>query len=467
MLPSGWASKLATPNNILAFRPPCPKNRFPPNQFLVGLVYSFHRPHSYSFNHLKPESMHSINTFNSLTLVTLLTLTLLVGTANLFGQSDFQPGYIITNASDTLYGLIDNRSELRNMRVCHFKQTETSDPVEYLPGTIQGYRFNTGKFFISKSLNTKNVKDTVFVEFLLNGIVNLYYYKNLDFNAYYIEEAGKELVELESQLVPVRINETDYLIQDKRYIGLLTLALYDCKEIQKEITETRLSHKNLISLTKKYHDYVCTDEVCLIYEKKLPVLQVDVNPFVGMTTSTIEYHYISQKHIKLRPSFGAAFGLGFNFRLPRMNDRFSVQTNFAFQDQYFYGSSSVEIPQKYEYLHINYLRLLTSLALKYTYPKGKIKPLLLAGVCTAYTLKHSATLITEQSWAHHVVTTDTTHPNLKFKSPLGIYAGGGIAYRIWKQLNGFTQIEYYVNNKSFFGPGAKSTSLQLSTGISF
>lgn len=51
----------------------------------------------------------------------------------LLAQTNFQPGYIINNTNDTIHGYIDNRGEIRNMRVCEFRTTENSETIGYYP----------------------------------------------------------------------------------------------------------------------------------------------------------------------------------------------------------------------------------------------------------------------------------------------------------------------------------------------
>src|SRR5690606_24112075 len=112
---------------------------------------------------------------------------LVIALFNVSAQSDFRPGYVITNSFDTIQGFVDYRGEIRSMKVCTFKESMEAPSKEFLPGNIYGYRFNTGKFFVSKEINTKELNDTVFVEFLLKGISNLYYYAGGDYNAYFLE----------------------------------------------------------------------------------------------------------------------------------------------------------------------------------------------------------------------------------------------------------------------------------------
>lgn len=144
-----------------------------------------------------------------------ITFIALVGTS--FSQSDFQEGYYISWENDTVYGLIDNRSETRNSKQCSYKKDVSSDAVKLSPDDILAYRFIDGKYYISKKINTNIGEEQVFVEFLLNGITNLYFYNNYENYLYIIETKEGKLVNL--------VNENN------KHIGMLKSTFADCMEI--------------------------------------------------------------------------------------------------------------------------------------------------------------------------------------------------------------------------------------------
>lgn len=374
----------------------------------------------------------------------VLILFMLTISGPFLAQTNFQPGYIINNTSDTIHGYIDNRSEIRNMRVCEFRTTENSETIEYFPGDIQGYRFNTGKYFISKHLQTKNINDTVFVEFLLKGINNLYFYIKPNFNAYYLESEKTGLVELEENEVEIEKDGQVYLAKQKRYIGWLTYAFSDCKEILEEINKTNLNHKNLIQISKKYHDYVCTDEACIIYEKKLSVLRIEIKPLIGLAISDISYRNTLFDQVKFQQSAAPTLGVGFNIFIPRFNDKFSLQTNLAFRKDYFYGEEVLTHElntRKANYYHIHNTNMQLSLGLKYTYPKGRFRPEFQVGAFDIIPLKNR---ITHYEEVNYLNTINTSKHNYEVFSSnqFGLFGAIGVEYKVYKNLKLFNNIMY-------------------------
>ena len=107
-------------------------------------------------------------------------------------QRDYRKGYIITNRQDTIYGWIDYRGDIRNSKVCSFKKTENDQATEYSPSDILAYRFIDSKFYVSKNVGTADAPNQVFLEYLVNGLANLYYFRDENSNDhYYIENDGR------------------------------------------------------------------------------------------------------------------------------------------------------------------------------------------------------------------------------------------------------------------------------------
>ena len=134
---------------------------------------------------------------------TLFAFIFLIGKIN--AQSDFRSGYYISNKNDTVYGLLDFRGEIRNAKVCVFKESEESESKTFLPGEIAAYRFDNSKYYVSRTVKIENENRTVFLEYLVNGITDLFFYRDIDGDIYFIEDKDgtlHELVEEEKIVAP-------------------------------------------------------------------------------------------------------------------------------------------------------------------------------------------------------------------------------------------------------------------------
>lgn len=182
---------------------------------------------------------------------------------NIYATEIYIPGYVLLNNGDTIRGYLLTQNSLNAAKFCVFKKSTENLPVKYSPNEINGYRYSDDKYYVSKEINAdSNKKRTVFMEFLINGISDIYYYKDNSGDHYYIEKDKTGLLDLtekqqiyEGKIIPAK------------YKGKLRWIMADCSVIASEIEKTSLSHKSLINLGKSYHEKVCPSESCLIYER--------------------------------------------------------------------------------------------------------------------------------------------------------------------------------------------------------
>ena len=96
----------------------------------------------------------------------------------LHAQVNSKPAFVITNENDTIYGTIDYLSDTKNANECRFKADGATDFKVYKPGDISGYRLtDNGIFYVTKTFSIEGEPRTIFVEYLLQGGVNLFHHK--------------------------------------------------------------------------------------------------------------------------------------------------------------------------------------------------------------------------------------------------------------------------------------------------
>ena len=187
-------------------------------------------------------------------------------------QTYFKPGYVIKSEGDTLFGEVDYRGGFVNSKVCTFRRNPKESVRHFSPDDIMGYRFRDSKYYISKMVDGKKI----FLEFLINGRINIYYLKDKwGEDHYYIEKEGLGFAEIPYKDGIKERDGKEYLYFSTRHMGLLTYYMQDAKGLEKDILKMKKpEHDNLISLAKEYHLAVCNDDKCIIYEKKLPLFKV-------------------------------------------------------------------------------------------------------------------------------------------------------------------------------------------------
>jgi hypothetical protein len=249
--------------------------------------------------------------------------------ANLKANSNnnFTEGYIISLNGDTTKGFLLSQESRNASAKCIFRPTADSESKIYKPGEISGYRYLNGKYYISKEINIDSTtKKVVFLEFLIKGMANVYYYMDNE-EHYYIEKFPNGLLELTEKQVTYFKDGHSY-ISSPKYKGKLMYELQDCPGISNEIQNTRLTHKSLIKLTKDYHEKVCNSGSCIIYEKVNTSVIVKFGVLMGFSKN--QYNFGRQ----LISNYGNIYQIGAALKISNFlmfNRHISLKANFSFE----------------------------------------------------------------------------------------------------------------------------------------
>ena len=203
-------------------------------------------------------------------------LLFMVGIVN--AQNDFRPGFIIDIKGDTSVGLIDYRGDILMDRVCKFIPRGSTQEFIYSPHDIQAYRFFDSKFYVSKEINGQKI----FLEFLIKGMINIYFSRDEINSHYYIEKEGLGITELAYEEGEKYHDNAYYDYKSTKHIGILNYYLKDEPSFQAEISTLKTpNHTNLIKLAVDYHHLICKDNACIIYEKKVPFITLNLEANLG------------------------------------------------------------------------------------------------------------------------------------------------------------------------------------------
>lgn len=227
------------------------------------------------------------------------------------GQKEVTPGYIITNSLDTIYGNIISTGN----DICRFDDGEMV--IERRPGEIYGFRFNEGKFFLTKTVAINGLDRTIFLEYLLNGIASVYYLRYQGVDYYYVEKDGL-LHELTNEDIVRRDQGMVLTGKSNRFKGILISLLADCPEIIPEIETSTFSRKSMVEVTRKYHQYVCTEYECIVYEKEFNKVTASAGPIFQSGYSSYRLHEMPSNYgieYLNRHSGSSQFNFGMGVRL--------------------------------------------------------------------------------------------------------------------------------------------------------
>ena len=261
----------------------------------------------------------------------IISFLLLVVSLAGYSQNDWREGYIIENSGDTIHGLVDYRSPRSNSQFSYFRKSEQDKPVKYSPEEIKGYRYDDGKYYISKTIGIDGTEKTAFLEYLFQGRANVYFLK--DENERYFLEVDGQMHELKNSEKTVYARGSEYSKEQKEYIGVMN-HLFQEADMQEVISRTELRHKSLIRTARKYHNTVSTDQETVTFEKKTDPLKFDFGVVYGRYNKTL--HLERSLVYSLEDSSSDYFGLAFNFRnIPGVYERFSLQLEVLASEYYF------------------------------------------------------------------------------------------------------------------------------------
>jgi len=371
-------------------------------------------------------------------------------------QSNFQPGFYITNQIDTVYGLIDDRGEIKNSKQCIYKTGEISEPVKFLPGEIYGFKIDDSKFYIARELSIAGHDSVVFLEYLVDGIKDLYFYPG----KYFIEDEEGKLHELILEKKLVYKRGSDFIQTKKIYAGQLRYTFADCPQLFNDIDASSLTHKSLINLTVDYHNKVCDGEKCLVYHKPVPILSLKLGFSSGVNSTRVNLRQPgSYKEVDFNGSTDFQFGALVYMFLPRITERFSIGISTVYFQSYYYGFKQSEELFLDVHGHANTFIIAGSLRYAFTY--NKLTPVIETGIMLI------PYLFSEFRNVEEFVTSDYVYTREFYSFPLidtraGAFVKAGLNYSLAEKSTLNISIKYNSMGDSFLTTNRDGLALELS-----
>ena len=368
-------------------------------------------------------------------------------------QKNLVKGYIITNQFDTINGLIDFRGDLLNSSRCVFYLDQMSKPVNYLPGEIFAYRYEeNGRFYISKIVKLNSGEKTVFLEYLVNGITNLYYLRDKSGDHYFIEK-GNTIHELTNNTTTISQDNKTYTKKSNFYVGQMKLIYGDEERLMPSIDGTKFERESMMKLSEEYHNLVCKDSACIIYEKKTRNLILHAGPVASFRWSdyTFPTYILGQStftsimaRFNFKTTHSAYLGIAASAKFPTISDKFVVRLKGIYGKESNNGTySESSLTQRTDhYFQYEKRRIITSLDLRYEYPRGLIRPTLVVGgelaIITGQNTFYEKNIFNTDG---ELIETETSDHLIRFNSTGGIFGAAGFTVPVKRS---------YINLECFY-----------------
>lgn len=346
----------------------------------------------------------------------------------IFSQSNFKNGFIITNNSDTIFGLVKNNGKKKNSLRCNFKKDSEAEIISYNPGDIKAYRFIDGKYYVSRSLNSSNA-EKVFLEFLFEGITDLYFYSDKTGEHYLVEKNNEGLEELKNETL-IRTSDNDqlqvkYEKESNEYMGVLKNYFLDGPLTLKKVEGISLSQNSLINIAQDYHNEVCPDMLCTNYRKNNVKPEYNFGIITGLSVSDIRIYNTTYTDFLKIDSFSVSLcpsiGIFVNIHDASISERLSLHLETTV-NRYKFSTEETTL---------NIIGIKMPVVFKYTFDSKYIQPSLLLGLAYQRLLYFNSYSLNYDSFKME-----------SGKDQLGITTGFETAYKINSGQSIFLQLKY-------------------------
>lgn len=198
--------------------------------------------------------------------INLIIVALLLSTC-LYGQKEYETGYVVTLQNDTLYGLIKDSKPAPFARIykkIRFREERSLFTKRFVPDRIKGYKSGTrvyesiGIITESRLFNTRYIITTsskkTFLKVIQSGRLSYYHWEYLD------SESGTfdyiPLFHLEERHEMVRV--TQGILGIKK--GALAEYFSECPDLVRKIANKEIRTPEEIIV---YYEYLCGDRFIL------------------------------------------------------------------------------------------------------------------------------------------------------------------------------------------------------------
>lgn len=356
----------------------------------------------------------------------LFNLLFIFSIGSIYAQSDYREGYIINFSNDTISGYINYKWNIKSLKKINFKSDLDSKAEYYSPEEIKSFRFSDANLYVSMEVEIDGNIRKYFIEQLIDGIVDVFYYSANNESFFLIRNAKGKIFELKNSRVEIQTEYGAYSKYKKEYAQVLRYLFQDSPTTLGKVENLQLNPNSMIDIARDYHNDVCTEYECVIYAKNKTRVNFDFGLYTGFSISSfsLESEFFNGMNNDFSNSNDLLFGLFLNVMDPNISERFSLQLDLIFQNgKYVFDSS---------YFDLSYMKV--PFSIKYTYPVKKIKPSLQLGIAYNNWYRHEAKNVIREEVEGDAIQQRTYQ--------YGFLIGVEFSYELTKKLGLYAQCRY-------------------------
>ena len=329
----------------------------------------------------------------------LLCLLLLLYTIFSFTELKAQRAYISRDTTTIVGVNLIPGSAAQNAQFIRLK--DGKEIIQYSPDEIAGYRLSDGKVYVSRNVALAGSEKKVFLQKLVQGEMDLYYYTEDELQRFFLETQDGQLMPLSEQ-------------QDFRQT--LSRAMSDCEAVSEAIRLVSYRKNSLSRLVEMYND--CE-------ERPFPYPKVGIAAGFQLTNIIVQDaildYVLNLTDFQPRPTLS----IGVFAELPIEATDLSFHTGlFASYNRFNVFAADTSL---YRVL-VNIITLDIPLMTRYSFPTAKLRPFINAGAVLSYHIRNTNGIYVISD------TGNSETPNLRAQQTIlsdlmpGLALGGGLQY---------------------------------------
>jgi hypothetical protein len=340
--------------------------------------------------------------------------------------------------------LVDGNSKT-NQKVCKVRKGNTI--LEYTPWQVSEYGYDDGRAYIAREITLPDSTRKVFLERLVKGKYNLYYYEGQAGTTFFLERDTTLFVEL-----PKHDKSTGH----NNFREDLSRYTADCPQMADAIKLVRYNRAGYKKFMNRY-------EKC----RKRPF------PFFrfGITAGYSACRLIPKPSIsipeinELDYSNDGGFAAGLFLESPVLLSDISIFVELLFTQHEVSGNKTIRYEEVDFYGKMSSLQL--PVLLRYSFPSNRIRPFVNAGGVLLYNFSTEEHLYHATNYQHVVEIGDERETSLIKQLMPGYSLGGGVAVQLrprnWISVD-VRYNHYYALQSS---QAMDISEIQLTTRVSF
>lgn len=363
-------------------------------------------------------------------------------------QENYKPGYIIKNNSDTIIGFVDNRDWSRNPDVVKFTTNIENYPTFFRPIDLIEFGVED-EIYVSGVVNVamspmqmgelednpqiQTKIERAFLQTIFKGEKSLYYYISaLGVKNFYIkQDTAFDLLMYKKYLRKVPHDNKTFVMENKMYVGQLTLYFADCENINKKLENALYNKSSLIKAFQYYYECVSSD---VYFQTKTRKLKFEFGVLAGPSITTLKFGSDAFPYLvnaDYNSSINFTTGLFFDLILPVSQGKWSINNEILFSSYKVKGTYTEYVHEDYYSIRdseIGHSYLKINTLVRFKYPVGSSFLFLNGGMSNGLSISETNNMRTESKFHSEEKLVEGLALDDVRKYEIGLIAGAGVKY---------------------------------------